>query len=418
MLPSFEAKRIGAGDSPRGLFTNLSHRTTPYEGVPWRTGMNAPAPLLLQVFPTFDVGGAQMRFTALANRFGRSARHLVVAMDGRTGCRQLLDPDLDVRYLTVAVRKNALLGNIAGFRNVVRTYRPDILVTRNWGSIEWALARAGTGVRHVHIEDGFGPEEADGQFARRKLARRLLLRRSVVVVPSQKLQTIARREWGIAPARLRYIPNGIDVERFAALPRPSSASGTAVIGTVCALRPEKDVGTLIRCFAEVARDTPCRLVITGDGTERESLQELARAQGVADHVEFTGAVSDTTGIYGTLDVFALTSKTEQMPYTILEAMASRCAIVATDVGDVAAMVSRENGPFIVPRQEATISTALNRLLQNPSLRADLGEANLRVARERFTEAAMVRNYAELYGIKMPPRTDPTEHDRSAGERGA
>ena len=119
------------------------------------------APLLLHVFSTFAVGGAQMRFATLANHFGGAFRHAIIALDGNTACRSLLDPALDARFVTVEARKGDTLGNRRRFRAVLRTLRPDALVTANWGCIEWAMANTPALVRHIHMEDGFGPEERD-----------------------------------------------------------------------------------------------------------------------------------------------------------------------------------------------------------------------------------------------------------------
>jgi hypothetical protein len=94
------------------------------------------APLLLHVYATFAVGGPQVRFAALANRFGREFRHAIVAMDGNTACRERLDPGLDVTFPPVEIRKGDTLGNRRRFRAVLAGLRPDALVTSNWGSIE------------------------------------------------------------------------------------------------------------------------------------------------------------------------------------------------------------------------------------------------------------------------------------------
>ena len=95
---------------------------------------------------------------------------------------------------------------------------PDLLLTYNWGAIEWALANSLFGLcRHIHFEDGFGPEETDKRLWRRSMLRRLaLMRTSTIVVPSRNLEGIAQREWHLPTTRLRYIPNGIDADAFAA----------------------------------------------------------------------------------------------------------------------------------------------------------------------------------------------------------
>src|SRR5688572_717540 len=133
---------------------------------------------LLHVFSTFNVGGPQIRFVQIANHFGRKYRHRIVAVDGATDAFQRLSPDLDAALITVPYRRGALLANIATFRNEIRRLHPDVLITSNWGAIEWAMANMGGRTRHLHMEDGFGRDEADRQVARRVWIRRFVLHKS------------------------------------------------------------------------------------------------------------------------------------------------------------------------------------------------------------------------------------------------
>lgn len=362
-----------------------------------------PAPLLLHVYATFAIGGPQVRFAALANRFGADFRHAVIAMDGNLAARERLDPALDVTFPQLDIRKGDTLGNRRRFRAVLRALRPDALVTSNWGSIEWAMANTPTLVRHIHIEDGFGPEERDRQLPRRVWTRRLLLRRATVAVPSRVLWQLAEQVWRLPRHHLRYIPNGIDLARFAATARPPSE--TPVIGTVAALRPEKNLARLIRAFALVHAQTPCRLVIAGDGPARAALQALAQELGIADAVAFPGHVSDTPALYGGFDVFALSSDTEQMPLSVLEAMASGLPVAATDVGDVRAMLAPENGRFVVPHEPAALAGAIAALAADPALRAALRQANRSRAAAAFDQEAMFAAWHALFlGQALPEVT--------------
>ena len=284
----------------------------------------ASAPLVAHIFPSFAVGGAQMRFAALANHFGAEFRHIVVALDGDLGCRERLDPALDVEFPSVEAPKHAMLANAWRFRCLLRRWRPDVLVTGNWGAIEFALANLPPLTRHLHVVDGFGPDERDTQIGRRILLRRLVLGRGKVIVPSRTLHRIATEVWKLPQRVVKYVPNGIDLVRFAAGPETDRQT-PPVIGTVAALRPEKNLGRLIRAFAMVAREhpvSPPRLVIVGDGPERASLTALAVQQGVAALTTFTGQRDDTPSLYASFDLFALTSDTEQMPLSVIEAMAS------------------------------------------------------------------------------------------------
>lgn len=361
------------------------------------TAGNRPPPLVVHVFPTFAIGGAQMRFAAIANHFGRAFRHRVVSLDGDLACQERLDPGLDIDFPHVPATKNAMLANAWLYRSLLRQWQPDMLVTCNWGAIEFALANLLPVTRHLHVVDGFGPEERDRQIPRRVRLRRLALSRSLTIVPSRTLERIALDRWKL-PARLvRTVPNGIDLARF-------TTDGTRrggkepVIGTVAALRPEKNLSRLIRAFARLPTG---RLVIVGDGPERSALADLARHCGVEQRVHFAGQRRDTPDFYAQFDIFALSSDTEQMPLSVIEAMAAGLPVVATDVGDVPLMLSPTNAPFVVARHDeapdgAPFASALATLAADPALRAAIGADNLSKARQAFDQSAMFATYGALW----------------------
>ncbi|HEX3992441.1 MAG TPA: glycosyltransferase, partial [Acetobacteraceae bacterium] len=249
--------------------------------------------------------------------------------------------------------------------------------------------------RHVHVVDGFGPDERETQIPRRVLLRRMVLGRGKVIVPSRNLEQIATERWKLPERVVKYVPNGIDLARFAK-GRRTQAQNPPVIGTVAALRPEKNIGRLIRAFAAAVRECPARLVIVGDGPERLSLTALAAEQGVADLVTFTGQRDDTPSLYAGFDLFALTSDTEQMPLSVIEAMASGLPVVATDVGDVRTMVAAENAPYLGSRDDAVIARMLAGMLAGSDTRARIGIANRAKAERDFDQAAMFSAWRGLW----------------------
>jgi glycosyltransferase involved in cell wall biosynthesis len=357
-----------------------------------------PPPLLLSVFSTFSVGGPQVRFAAIANHFGRGVRHVVVSMDGDYACSERLDATLDIDFWPIEIRKGHTFANRRTFRQVLRVVGPDCLVTYNWGAIEWAMANLPRMVRHIHVEDGFGPEEAGRQLRRRIWARRILLRRTELVVPSRRLEQLSINIWKLKSKHIHYIPNGIDVGRFANAKREPRTSGDdrPVIGTVAALREEKNLVRLLDAFRLVRNTRTCRLVISGDGPEREKLETHAEKLGVADDVTFTGHRNDVERIYADIDVFALSSDTEQMPTTVIEAMAAALPIASTNVGDVSAMVAPLNRKFVVSADTQPLADAINELLDNQTLRRDVGAANQERCRREFSEGQMFEAYRQLF----------------------
>jgi glycosyltransferase involved in cell wall biosynthesis len=353
-------------------------------------------PLLLHVFSSFAVGGAQVRFAAIANRYPRAWRHAIVAMDGNLECRERLSAEVDAAYPDIGIRKGDTFGNVRRLRRALHELRPEALVTGNWGTIEWAMANALPVVRHIHTEDGFGPEERDRQLPRRAWTRRIFLRRTTVVVPSHTLWRIATGQWRLSPSRVRYIPNGIDLARFAGTTAAALPGEGPLIGCVAALRAEKNFPRLIRAFHRVAAALPARLVIVGDGPERGTLEQLVASLDLSGRVLFTGHILDPASLYRAFDVFALTSDTEQMPMTVLEAMAAALPVVATDVGDIREMLAPENRAFIVPRDDRALADAFLTLLRQPDMPRSVGAANRARAERDYDQEVMFQAYAELF----------------------
>lgn len=359
------------------------------------------SPLLLHVFSTFAVGGPQVRFAALARLWGDRYRHAILAMDGRYDAWDRLGPGVQAERMSVSVVKGRALSvsNLWRFRGVLRNLRPHALLTSNFGTVEWALAnRLGAGMRHVHMEDGFGPDEAEG----RQLPRRVRLRRvafgprTEVVVPSRGLHRVAAETWRVPPARLHHIPNGIDTARFAAVPDAAliPPGEGPLIGFVGALRPEKNVARLLAAVARLPADVRARLTIVGEGSERPALERLARELGLATRVRFLGSLDNPERVLGAFDLFALSSDTEQMPLSLLEAMAAGLPAVATDVGDVADMLSPANRPYVTARDPEALASAMAALLRAPDREA-IGRANQAKARSEFDERRMAERYAAL-----------------------
>jgi glycosyltransferase involved in cell wall biosynthesis len=354
------------------------------------------APLFLHVFSSFAVGGPQLRFVALASAFGDRYRHVVLAMDGDYGCGARLPPGLGVRCEAIRAAKGTVtaLVNVARFRRRLRDTGPDVLVTYNWGATEWALANIPRLARHIHVEDGFGPEERDRQLSRRALLRRLALSRSTLVVPSRTLWRIATETWRLPSRQVRHIPNGIDLARFA---DPRTPGAEPVIGTVGALRPEKNQARLLRAFRLVLDATPAaRLVIAGEGSERPRLARLAGELGLRERVRFAGYLENPAALYRELDLFALSSDTEQMPLSVIEAMASGLPVAATAVGDVPCMLAPENRTFVTPLDEEALARAMIALARGAALRARIGAANRAKAEQKFGQAPMVAAWQAVF----------------------
>lgn len=209
---------------------------------------------------------------------------------------------------------------------------------------------------------------------------------------------------GCPAARVRVIPNGIDVDRFC--PRPADAAlrqslgiptGAPVAGIVAALRPEKNHEMFLQVAALLRREAgECRFLVIGDGPQRARLETLARESSIADVVHFLGSRNDVPGLLPLVDVLLLTSHMEANPVSILEAMACGKPVVATRVGSVPETVlDGRTGYLVAPGgvQEA-VARVLD-LWRDTARAATFGQAGRQHVVARWSVQAMVEGYQDL-----------------------
>ncbi len=330
-------------------------------------------------------------------------------MDGQYDALSLMGDKKPLYNGEQVIAKGNTLAATFSCRKFLKAHKPDLLVTYNWGATEWALANSIFPIcPTIHIQDGFGEDEQDREKSSRRMLRKFAYRNCAkIIVPSLTLEKLARESWEVPDERLRFIPNGIHVESFTgkadtALTKSLGIQKSGkVIGTVAALRPEKNIGRLIEAFSLVEdRHPDSQLVIVGDGVGMSALRMLAERVCSKGRVIFTGNMAQPEKILPAFDVFALSSDTEQMPLSIIEAMATGLPIVSTEVGDVKKMVADENKPYIVGREAPVLAENLYGLLRTPTAAEKIGAANYQKARAQYGIDQMVAAYDQLF-------TDPT-----------
>ena len=357
---------------------------------------------LLHVFSNFVPTGPELRTLQVMGAFGDEYRHSIVSMDGRTDAVDRLPPGVDARLLP-GPPKAGSLATARRLLRLLRETRSDLVLTYNWGAFDMLLAARWEGYRRlVHHEEGFNEDEATAFRRRRVLARRLVLPGAHrVVVPSQRLESIATQLWRLPAGKVRRIPNGIRLDRFAPGGAPELRArlgiptDSVVVGAVGSLRPVKNFARLL----EACASADVHLLLVGDGEERPALEARAARPDLAGRVCFAGYQADPIPFYRALDIFALSSDSEQLPVSLLEAMASALPVVATDVGDVRAVLPPEQAGFLTPPngQAATVlAEGISQLARDPGARRRLGAANRRRVEESFTFERMCAAYREVY----------------------
>lgn len=372
---------------------------------------------VLHLHSSFHAGGKELRSARLINAFGKGVQHDIISAEpGAFAAAAAIEPGIAANCLGNFPSLTGTPGP-GRLRELARAMRGhDLVLTYNWGAMDAVMAHRMFGGSLglpplVHHEDGFNSDEAQGLKRTRNIYRRAALgSASAVVVPSRRLEHIAHAVWRQPAGKVRRIVNGIDTTAYRASPEPDALPGIVKrpgefwLGTLAGLRPVKNLPRLVRAFAGLPDEW--RLVIVGEGPERDAIHDAARRHGVAHRVHLPGFVSDPAAVAGLFDLFALSSDSEQFPISVVEAMATGLAVVATDVGDVAEMVSVENRRFVVPADDEALAEALLVLSRDDALRGRIGGANRKRAETDYDSRTMVAAYGETYARALGRRRFP------------
>ena len=209
---------------------------------------------------------------------------------------------------------------------------------------------------------------------------------------------------GIPEGRAVTVHEGIDLARVAAAPPARLHEDlwlphhAPIVGNVAALVPHKGQKHLIECAALVIRQVPdARFVIAGEGELRPSLERQIKERHLEKHVLLAGFRPDVLSLHKAFDIFVMSSVTEGLGTSLLDAMACGKPIVATRTGGIPeVVVDGETGLLVAPRDHEAMAEAIVRLLKDAALREQLGATALRRVREKFSAERMVEETLRVY----------------------
>jgi glycosyltransferase involved in cell wall biosynthesis len=368
-------------------------------------------PTVCQVLHSLNVGGAEMLAARLARHLRDEFRFVFACLD-------------ELGPLGEQLRGEGFLVEVLGRKSGI-----DFSCVRRLAAF---ARREGTGIIHAHQYTPFfycrapGPLIArppvlfneHGRFfpdlpnRKRMLFNRMFLRGKdrVVAVGESVKQALIDNE-GIPARRIDVIYNGVRLDDFAAgtelrgeVRRELGIDPAAPLAIqVARLDYLKDHCTAIRAAARVRKQLPgFRLLLVGEGPERPKIEAEIQALGLAEAVLMVGLRTDVRRLLAAADLFLLTSISEGIPVTLIEAMGARLPVVSTAVGGIKEVViAEETGLLTKVGDDGALAAAMIRLITDPSLASKLGATGRSRAEQLFSEDEMHSKYVQLYEEMLP-----------------
>lgn len=292
---------------------------------------------------------------------------------------------------------------------LLRQLKPDLVHTCNLAAMEAVIPAMLAGIKvTLHAEHGRDSYDPDGTKFKYRLLRRFLAPFVDVFIPvSQELAVWLTKIINIPPEKIRCIINGVSIpepsralKRHFSIKKNFAPPEAFVIGTVGRMWPIKDHITLVHAFARLCQLAPqrtLRLVIVGDGPQRQSVEQLITQLNLKNQIKITGWRDDVHELLQEFDLFVLSSLAEGTPLTILEAMAVGLPVVATAVGGVPdVVIEQQTGQLAPPNNPDALASAMLVYLSDPTLAACHGAAGRERVLQYFSMNQMVEAYRILF----------------------
>jgi sugar transferase (PEP-CTERM/EpsH1 system associated) len=365
-------------------------------------GVRVKPPLIAHVVHRFDFGGLENGLVNLVNEMRPElARHVVISMTDATEIANRICRT-DVAVYCIGKRPGKDPAAYVRLFGLLRRLEPDVLHTRNIGTLDCQIAGWLAGIRlRIHGEHGWDTHDPQGTNRKYRVIRRAVapfVHRFVAL--SAELEQWLTDAIGIPRGKIVRICNGVDTVRFAPVDdRSGRGSRPFVVGSVTRFSDIKDPLNLVEAYILLRRRgfDGLGLQMIGDGHLRATALKRLEDAGYADECRLPGAELDVAPALRRFDAFVLGSAREGISNTVLEAMASGLPVIATNTGGNPELVDDGRTGFLVePRCPGAIAEALAKYLTDPELCLAHGRAARIRAEDRFSLAGMVAQYSKLY----------------------
>ena len=350
---------------------------------------------VLHIVLGLQVGGLEKFVLDLANKYSPRIKPFIVCLEEKG---VLGNHKHDGLYIVELYKEPGIrLKTIRQLVSLTKELNIDIIHTHNsgphfYGSITGLLTRRPV----VHTKHGRNnPADKKKVWLNRFSS---FLTRKIVAV-SQNAADVCVDIEKVSSTTVSVILNGIDTNLFCPAAKEDESTQDMVrIGIVARLSAEKDHQTLLSaCRLLVGHVDGFHLEIIGDGPLRSTLEKTVRTLGLDKHVSFAGMRHDVPELLRQLDIFVLSSTTEGISLTLLEAMATNLPVVATDVGGNPEVIINGETGYIVPSQNPEeMACKLSLLINDATLRRQMGKKGRERVVTQFSIKETVKKYEELY----------------------
>jgi glycosyltransferase involved in cell wall biosynthesis len=365
-----------------------------------KRGVEAAHLTVCHMITSLRYGGAERQFVNLLNHLPCERKYVVLMRaESPTGLAPLLENDIQVFSLGVK-RGRYVLSYVMRLARLLRQLGVDILHTHTfWPNLYGSLAVKLAGIP-VFVTSEHGKNEWKTPVHRWVEQKVISGTANMRICVSQDILRIRRDVEGIPASKLVYIPNGTIVPEV----KRRDDFRSVTIGTVGRLVKAKDYPVLIRAM-KMLRDNgrDYKLIIIGDGPERETLQNEVRRLGLEDVVQMPGFQSDIDLWLQRFSIFVMSSIREGQPLALLEAMASGLPVVATKVGGIPETVQDgSEGIIVEPGNPKALANAIKAVAKN-EMRHQMGKKARERVRRDYSIDVVCAQYLDLYRRLMVNR---------------
>jgi sugar transferase (PEP-CTERM/EpsH1 system associated) len=363
---------------------------------------------ILHVLNSLNVGGLENGVVNLVNSMNHSKYNHVICCLREVGpmAERICRKDTEI----------VCMGNDSAdyfmplkLMHLIKRIRPQVLHTRNWGTIDGIIAARLARVKCViHGEHGREFTDLHGSNYRRNLARWVLGRWvNLFVTVSDETKSWLVNKVGIPEEKVVTIINGVDTKKYFPPVDKRKAKqdlgidpNTFIVGTVGRLDKVKNYEMLLKAMSLKFNKFPYKLILIGDGPERANLEAFVAKRGLPN-VEFLGEKQNIQEYLQVFNLFVLPSLAEGMSNTILEAMATGVPVIATRVGGNPEIVEDGvTGSLIPSGDHALLSDMITKYMEDRSLCESQGQAGRARCEKLFSLNVMVEKYDRLYSSQM------------------